>query len=113
MSGVKGRSGRKRNFKNAMLYLNETLDANWFDLVDALLEKAKNGDKECLMYCFDRRLGKPTAVMGVEGEGLSKLLFMAVLEAGAEARRMIDIPTQDVIQLGEGGENGQEGTDQE
>ena len=58
MSGVKGKSGRKPGIKNITQYLYKEIDNNWQELVDALLEKATNGDREALFYCFDRRIGK-------------------------------------------------------
>lgn len=67
MSGVKGRSGRKRNPRNAMRYFNDLYDLNSFDLVKVTIEKALAGDKELLIYCHDRRLGKPKQAVDVSG----------------------------------------------
>jgi len=59
MSGVKGRSGRKRNIANASKYFNELYDTCSFDLAKLTIDKALAGDRELLIYCHDRRLGKP------------------------------------------------------
>ena len=69
MSGVKGRSGRKKSPANVMRYLTEQIDSNWSKLVNSLIEKALEGDKETLMYCFDRRLGKPKIHQDLEVKG--------------------------------------------
>lgn len=69
MSGVKGKSGRKPGIKNITQYLYKEIDNNWQELVDALLEKATNGDREALFYCFDRRIGKVKTDIVIDGAG--------------------------------------------
>lgn len=59
MSGVKGKSGRKKDPKGATKYFNELYDENAFNLAEITIQKALAGDKELLIYCHDRRLGKP------------------------------------------------------
>ena len=56
--GAKGRSGRKRNPRNAARYFNELYDASSFELAKVTIDKALAGDRELLIYCHDRRLGK-------------------------------------------------------
>ena len=77
-----------------------------------VIEETLDGDiKDRLRYeaainVYEHNHGKAKIITEETGVGLSKLLFMAVLEAGAEARsKYIDINPGDVIQLGEGGEN--------
>ncbi len=69
MSGVKGKSGRKRHPQSVMMRLYDKIDANWDALQNTLIQKAIEGDREALMYCFDRRLGKPKASTEVNIEG--------------------------------------------
>ena len=69
MSGVKGRSGRKKSPRDVLRYLTEEIDDNWADLVSKLIDKARDGDREALMYCFDRRLGKPKQQTELTGGG--------------------------------------------
>ena len=56
--GAKGRSGRKRNPRNATRYFNELYDASSFELAKVTIDKALAGNTELLIYCHDRRLGK-------------------------------------------------------
>ena len=94
MSGVKGRSGRKKSPRDVLRYLTEQIDDNWGILVNRLIEKASNGDREALMYCFDRRLGKPKQQADIDIKGevsvgtLVKLLGMMerdYIEGGSDA----------------------------
>ena len=88
MSGVKGKSGRKRHAQSVMQRLYDKIDDNWDALQDALIAKAIAGDKELLQYCFDRRLGKPKLAMGFEAdEGLSKVAFIIAMKAIIEAEQ--------------------------
>ena len=88
MPGVKGRSGRKRNPRNAQRYFNEQFDLNMFDLTDKVIELAKEGNREMLIYCFDRRLGKPKATTEIEGgEALAAGAVLKILQIVAEHKR--------------------------
>ena len=80
MAGVKGKSGRKRNPRNAQRYFNEQFDLNLFDLTDKVIELAKEGNKEMLIYCFDRRMGKPKAQTDIDISGGQKLGSGLVVE---------------------------------
>ena len=59
LSGVKGRSGRKKTATNTVKYFNECFDKKSYQLIEKLFEFALDGDKNLLQYVFDRRLGKP------------------------------------------------------
>lgn len=86
--GKKGRSGRKRNPRNITKYFNEVFDQNSYVLVEQLIDKAKNGDKEMLIYCFDRRLGKPKATTEIEGgEALGAGIVLQILQLVSEHKR--------------------------
>ena len=85
----KGRCGRKKSPGDVMRYLTEQIDSNWGVLVERLIEQAKNGDREALLYCFDRRLGKPKATTEIEGgEALGAGLVLQILAVIAEQRRL-------------------------
>ena len=61
MSNEKGRSGRKPAATDITNYLYNQIDKNWPELINKLIQRAIEGDKECLQYCLDRRIGKPVA----------------------------------------------------
>ena len=84
----KGRCGRKKSPLNVMRYLTEQIDSHWGKLVEELIKQAMNGDREALMYCFDRRLGKPKATPEIEGgELLSTGVVLQVLQAIYDRRK--------------------------
>ena len=58
MSGVKGKSGRLGYRARAEKSL-QVIGRHLPILTEALLQRAEAGDKDCLLYCFDRILGKP------------------------------------------------------
>ena len=80
MAGVKGRSGRKRNPANVQKYFNEQFDLCSGSLVQTLIDKAKNGDRELLIYCFDRRLGKPKQQVDIDPKGMQAIGMSTLLE---------------------------------
>ncbi len=93
MSGVKGRSGRKRDVRNIQKYFNEAFDLRSKELVEALIEKAQEGDIQSLVYVFDRRLGKPkqqTEITG--GEKLGQGAILELLKVVQEERQYIEAP---------------------
>lgn len=108
MSGVKGRSGRKHNPRNATRYFNELYDASSFQLAKVTIERALAGDRELLIYCHDRRLGKPKQQTDIGlpgGEKLGAGLLLGILKAvSAERRRLIE---GDIKQIEEGKDGGQ------
>lgn len=58
MAGVKGKSGRKKDISKVVSEAISRIDDNLPSLFDKLISLAKNGDREALFYCIDRRLGK-------------------------------------------------------
>ena len=100
MSGVKGRSGRKKCITNVMKYLEETIDSNWYELVEALVTKAKDGDREALFYCFDRRLGKPKIDIVSDGEQLGAGIVTQLFTLLANKQR--ELRDKPVITIEEG-----------
>ena len=97
MPGVKGKSGRKRNPRNAQRYFNDKFDGSLFELTDTLIQKAMEGDKELLIYCFDRRLGKPKQSTELDisgGEELGAGLVVQLFSMLAAKRKELDNPIQ-------------------
>ena len=103
MAGVKGRSGRKRDPRNAVSYFNRLYDKHALKLAEVSIDKALGGDREMLIYCHDRRLGKPKQQTDIELTGAGDI--------GAEmlVRLLEQIQLRRTLQL-TGGDNGQEGT---
>jgi hypothetical protein len=60
MSGVKGRSGR-RKCPDVLVkeYLDKKLPEQIPAMLDKMIEMALAGDKDLLIYCSDRYLGRP------------------------------------------------------
>ena len=85
----KGRCGRKKSPLNVMRYLTEQIDDNWGELVEELIKQAMKGDREALMYCFDRRLGKPKATTEFEGgEALAAGMVLKIIQVVREHERL-------------------------
>ncbi len=60
MAGVKGRSGRKKSPGKAIEdELRRAKDEDLPAIIRAMIEKAKAGDKELMIYICDRLLGRP------------------------------------------------------
>jgi len=116
MPGVKGRSGRKRNPRNAQRYFNDKFDGSLFELTAKLIKKALEGDREMLIYCFDRRLGKPKQSTELDisgGEELTAGLVTQLFAMLAAKRKEFE---QGYVEIeNTGGEDGQDsqGTDAE
>lgn len=110
MSGVKGRSGRKRNPRNATRYFNELYDLNSYELAKVTVDKALNGDRELLIYCHDRRLGKPKQQTDITtgGQQLGSGLVVELFKILTEKRRELENPNIKLIGEGDAAEQGQE-----
>lgn len=110
MSGVKGRSGRRRNPRNALRYFNELYDAKSYELAEVTIEKALAGDREMLIYCHDRRMGKPKANVDItsDGEALGVGLVTRINELMAVRKRELGLG----YKILSGGEDEQARTDQ-
>jgi len=80
MSGKKGRSGRKRTARNIVKYFNDQIDLHSTELVDVTIQKALGGDREMIIYCWDRRAGKPTVKTDLKMEGVEMLGTGAVVK---------------------------------
>lgn len=59
MSGKPGRSGRRKAMGKQIDEAIAHLDIELVTLVDKLVERAKEGDREALIYLIDRRMGRP------------------------------------------------------
>lgn len=59
MSGVKGRSGRLPGFRGRTIRALKMMERSLPEATTILIEKVMAGDKDCLLYYFDRLLGKP------------------------------------------------------
>ena len=69
--------GRK---KKALTYFNELYDNKAWELANVTIEKALAGDREMLIYCHDRRLGKPKAVTELDISGGEQIGAGVVVE---------------------------------
>lgn len=105
MAGKPGRSGRKRNIRNIQEYYNRQFDIRSTALIEKLLEKAIEGDREALIYAFDRRIGKPKQQTDLDlkggdtlGAGLIVELFKILQTKKAELEapdvKLLDEPEQ-------------------
>ena len=102
MSGVKGRSGRKKSPRNVMRYLTECIEENAYVLAKVLVDKAKNGDKESLMYCFDRIGGKPKQSTDIDitgGEELTASLVAHLFAMLATKRKELEIESRKQLEI--------------
>jgi len=109
MAGIKGKSGRKRNIRNIQEYYNRQFDMRSTMLIEKLLERALEGDREALIYAFDRRIGKPKQQLDIDpasGEMLGRAFFYGLSAWIQEQREQGRAPLQI-----KGGDNGQEGAD--
>lgn len=59
MSGKPGRSGRRKAIGKQIDEAIAHLDIELVELIDKLVSKAKEGDREALIYLIDRRMGRP------------------------------------------------------
>ncbi len=59
MSGKPGRSGRRKAIGKQIDEAIAHLDIELVELIDKLVDKAKEGDREALIYLIDRRMGRP------------------------------------------------------
>lgn len=59
MAGKPGRSGRRKAVGKQIDEAIASLDIELVELVNKLIEKAKDGDREALIYLIDRRMGRP------------------------------------------------------
>ena len=103
MAGVKGRSGRKRNIRNILDYFNSEVDLCSQELVDITIKKALDGDREMIIYCWDRRLGKPKQQTELTGKGGSELgegLMVKLFQMIADKQR--ELYETRVVSLGSG-----------
>lgn len=96
MSGIKGRSGRRKPLGKQIDEAMKLLDAQLPTLISKLITKAyDDNDREALIYLIDRRLGKPkqsTILEDPDGEALGVGLVTKIYEVMAERRRELDTP---------------------
>jgi len=59
MSGVAGKSGRKKNISTLVRIAIDSVSQDLPLLFDSLTLRAKEGDREAAIYLIDRVLGKP------------------------------------------------------
>ena len=96
MAGRKGRSGRKKSITALVNEALERVDECIPELFNKLIEKGLQGDRECLIYLIDRRLGKPKVISGYDEEDRDLLKAQTVVEFFRLVRR-------ESLQLKEGG----------
>ena len=80
MAGVKGRSGRTKSYHNLLEEARKISEAALPEIIQGLIDKAKQGDKDCLIYMANRVLGAPKQAiesknlnLSLSGDDISKL----------------------------------------
>ena len=97
--------GKKKALKTLMKEAYDKLDESLPDLFQKLIDKAKDGDKDCLQYLIDRKLGRP--------HQSQDLRITAKRIYSPEELQLMSIPLLNEAQkLKEWSEDVQEGTDQ-
>ncbi len=96
MSGVAGRSGRRKNFKHQIYDAINNVDANIGEIFQTLIDKAKGGDKECAMYLVDRVMGRPRQEIDQRVKAMVIVspddYEMAVRVAIADEKKLLELP---------------------
>ena len=108
MAGVVGRSGRKRKVRNIQKYFNDAIDLNSPRLIDITVQKALEGDREMIIYCWDRRLGKPQQSTNLDisgGEALTASLVANLFAMLAAKKKEMELEQQKAIQIEKTGED--------
>jgi len=113
MSGVKGRSGRKGSYGYQLSKALRKIDIRLPELIDKLIERAMDGDREALVYLVDRRLGKPVQQTDMNlqgGEQLTAGLVTQLFTMLAARKRELEQGPESAYPLIEstGGDNGRE-----
>ena len=89
--------GRPKSFTTQMNEAMAIIDQELPAIVLQLVEKAKEGDREALIYLIDRRLGKPKQATELEvsgGEELTAGLVTQLFAILAAKRKEMDSPLQ-------------------
>ena len=90
MPGVKGRSGRKKVVSTLVNEALKRVDENLPNIFQALIDRAKNGDREAQIYLIDRRLGKPKQQIDADFKGAVGLMtateYRVLLEGVAQRK---------------------------
>lgn len=116
MSGIRGRSGRKKTLSTLVNEAIDSVDEALPDIFESLINKAKlkisvtcpeckqsfeipgGGDKDCAIYLADRRLGRPKQAIDQTIKG--EILITPDMRALA-AREMIEIKEEEAKLLKE------------
>ena len=97
--------GKKKSLKTLMKEAYDKLDESLPGLFQKLIDKARDGDKDCLQYLIDRKLGRP--------HQSQDLRITAKRIYSSEELELMSIPLlNEAKKLEEWREDGQEGTDQ-
>jgi len=89
--------GRPKSLTTQMNEAMAVIDQELPAIVRQLVEKAKEGDREALIYLIDRRLGKPKQATELEvsgGEELTAGLVTQLFTILAAKRKELDNPIQ-------------------
>ena len=92
---VHSRGGRPKTFNTQMNEAMAIIDQELPAIVLQLVEKAKNGDREALIYLIDRRLGKPKQTTELDlsgGEELTAGLVTQLFAMLAAKRKELEGP---------------------
>lgn len=90
--GKKGRSGRRKPLGKQIDEAMKLLDAELPGLIQSLINKANNGDREALIYLIDRRMGKPKQSSDIDltgGQQLGTGLVVELFKILSEKKRQL------------------------
>lgn len=105
MTAKKGQRGRP--FEPGTLIkkmLDEAVVNDLPDIIKALIDKAKSGDKDCMIYVCDRIMGKPKQAVDMKAEFSipEGLITQAIMEARKTLQAFIAEPdTYSIKELGQ------------
>jgi len=95
------RGGRPKSFTTQVNEALEVIDRELPQIVMQLVDKAKNGDREALIYLIDRRLGKPqqsTDINLLGGETLTASLVANLFTMMAQKRKELELESRKLIE---------------
>ena len=97
MAGKVGRGGRKKVASTLINEALERVDERIPELFNKLIEKGLQGDRECLIYLIDRRLGKPRATADVNVEGSVDVGLMVEILKQIHSKRELESGAEEII----------------
>jgi hypothetical protein len=103
MAGVKGRSGRPKGYRNLVEEARKLQEQALPEIIAGLIQKARDGDKDCLIYMANRILGTPKQTvesknlnLSLSGDDISKLQQLSQAVALMDGQLLQLAPPNDV-----------------